>query len=58
MTDEQAKPKRISKKIMAAIDAMAHGDIGTITAAAEKAGCSREYLPPALWTCSPLPCRS
>ncbi|WP_456838498.1 hypothetical protein [Bradyrhizobium sp. USDA 4486] len=29
---------------MAAIDAMVHGDAGTITEAAESAGCSREYL--------------
>lgn len=38
------RPKRISAKIQAAIDAMVHGDVGTITAAAEKAGCSREHL--------------
>ncbi|WP_377830322.1 hypothetical protein ACFKHW_17330 [Bradyrhizobium lupini] len=39
-----AKPKPISKKIRAAIDAMVSGDAKTITDAAEKAGISREHL--------------
>lgn len=43
MTDNLAKPKRISKKIMAAISTMVH-DGATITAAAAQAGLSREHL--------------
>jgi hypothetical protein len=38
------RPKPISKKIRAAIDAMVSGDAKTITDAAEKAGLSREHL--------------
>ena len=37
-------PKRISKKIRAAIDAMVAGDAKTVTEAAVVAGCSREHL--------------
>lgn len=38
------KPKRISKRIKAAVDALVHGEAGSITEAAEKAGLSREHL--------------
>jgi hypothetical protein len=41
MTD---KPKRISVKVRAAIDAMVDGTIKTVTAAADHAGLSREHL--------------
>jgi hypothetical protein len=41
MTD---KPKRISAKVRAAIDAMVEGTAKTITAAADHAGLSREHL--------------
>jgi hypothetical protein len=44
LTDKPARPKRISKKIQAAIDAMVHGDAKTVTAAAAVAGISREHL--------------
>ncbi|MGX4772007.1 hypothetical protein ACWAUC_19730 [Bradyrhizobium guangdongense] len=44
MTDKPAKPRGISKKIMAAIDAMVHGDAKTVTDAAVVAGISREHL--------------
>ena len=43
-TAAPAKPKRISKKIKAAIGAMASGDVKNWTAAAKKAGISREHL--------------
>jgi hypothetical protein len=38
------KPKRISAKVRAAIDAMVEGTAKTITAAADHAGLSREHL--------------
>jgi hypothetical protein len=38
------RPKPISKKVRAAIDAMVRGDVKTITAAAEKVGVTREHL--------------
>jgi hypothetical protein len=38
------KPKRISAKVRAAIDALVTGDATTVTGAAEKAGLSREHL--------------
>lgn len=38
------KPKPISKKVRAAIDALVVGDAKTVTAAADKAGLSREHL--------------
>jgi len=41
MTD---RPKRISAKVRAAIDAMVAGDAKTITDAADRAGLSREHL--------------
>jgi hypothetical protein len=41
-------PKRISKKVMAAIDALVGGDCKTITEAADKAGLARESLSRAL----------
>ena len=41
MTD---KPKRISAKVKAAIDAMVDGTVKTVTAAADHAGLSREHL--------------
>ena len=41
MTD---KPKRISVKVRAAIDAMVDGTAKTVTAAADHAGLSREHL--------------
>ena len=43
-------PKRISKKVPAAIDAMVAGDVKTITDAAEKVGLARESLSRALST--------
>ena len=41
MTD---KPKRISKKIQAAIEAIVDGSADSVTSAAETAGLSREHL--------------
>jgi hypothetical protein len=43
-SDVAEAPKRISKKIRAAIDAMVAGEAKTITEAAAVAGCSREHL--------------
>ena len=45
---ETAPPKRISRKVQAAIDAMVSGDCKNITAAAEKVGLARESLSRAL----------
>lgn len=42
--ERPARPKPVSKKIVAAIDSMVRGDVKTITAAAEQAGISREHL--------------
>jgi transposase-like protein len=38
------KPKRVSKKLKAAIDALVAGDAKTVTDAAKAVGMSREYL--------------
>ncbi len=38
------KPRRITHKIRAAVDALVHGDAKSITEAAEKAGLSRSHL--------------
>lgn len=43
-TEKPAKPKPISQKIRAAIDAMVSGDAKDITAAAKVAGISREHF--------------
>jgi hypothetical protein len=43
-SDKPPAPKRITKKIRAAVDALVHGDAKTITAAAEKVGLSRSHL--------------
>jgi hypothetical protein len=43
-TDVPDKPRRISKKVRAAIDAMVTGDVKTIADAARGAGLSREHL--------------
>lgn len=43
-----AKPKKITKKVASAIDAMVSGQCKDITAAAEKAGLARETLSRAL----------
>jgi phage terminase small subunit len=45
---EGAPPKRVSRKVQAAIDAMVSGDCKNITAAAEKVGLARESLSRAL----------
>ena len=45
---EAAPPRRISRKVQAAIDAMVSGDCKNITAAAEKVGLARESLSRAL----------
>src|SRR3954453_8777319 len=42
--DRPQKPKPISAKIRATIDAMGRGDVKTTAAAAESAGLSREHL--------------
>jgi hypothetical protein len=42
--DKPVQPKRITKKIRAAVDALVHGDAKSITEAAEKAGLSRSHL--------------
>lgn len=42
--DKPAQPKRITKKIRAAVDALVHGDAKSITEAAEQAGLSRSHL--------------
>lgn len=42
--NKPARPRPISAKVRAAIDAMVSGDAKTISAAAEKAGLSREHL--------------
>lgn len=44
------KPRRISNKVRAAIDAMVSGECKTLTAAAEKVGLARESLSRALST--------
>jgi hypothetical protein len=41
---EPDKPKRISKRIRAAIDALTSGEAASVTAAAKVAGLSREHL--------------
>jgi hypothetical protein len=38
------KPRRISRRIRAACDALVHGDVKTVTDAATKANLSREHL--------------
>jgi hypothetical protein len=43
-TDKPDPPKRITRKIRAAVDALVHGDAKNITEAAEKAGLSRSHL--------------
>jgi hypothetical protein len=42
--DKSAQPKRITKKIRAAVDTLVQGDAKSITEAAEKAGLSRSHL--------------
>jgi AraC-like DNA-binding protein len=42
--EKPAQPKRITKKIRAAVDALVHGDAKSITEAAEQAGLSRSHL--------------
>lgn len=44
LVDKPAQPKRITKKIRGAVDALVHGDAKSITEAAEKAGLSRSHL--------------
>jgi len=41
---EKTQPKRITKKIRAAVDALVHGEAKTITEAGEQAGLSRSHL--------------
>jgi hypothetical protein len=43
-TDKPPPPKRITKKIRAAVNAQVHGDAKSITEAAEKARLSRSHL--------------
>jgi hypothetical protein len=44
-TEKPAPPKRITKKIRAAVDALVHGDAKSITEAAEKAGLPGRICP-------------